>query len=57
MSVVRKADSWKEAGIQRGLESGGRGIAVVRNRYQERSINKLRTLMCVCVCNSNLQRV
>jgi hypothetical protein len=42
--------SWKGAAIQRGLQPGGRGIAVVKSRYQETSSNRLRTLMYVCVC-------
>jgi hypothetical protein len=35
---------WKGAVIQRGLEPGGRGIPLVRSRYQETSSNRLRTL-------------
>jgi hypothetical protein len=34
-----KIRRWKGAAIQRGLEPGGRGIALVRSRYQETSSN------------------
>jgi hypothetical protein len=40
--AANKTVSWKWAMIQRGLEPGGRGIALVRSRYQETS--RLRTL-------------
>jgi hypothetical protein len=36
-SVVRKAESWKGAAVQRGLEYGRKEIAVVRSCYQETS--------------------
>jgi hypothetical protein len=39
--------SWKGAMIQKGLESAGRGIALVRSPYQETSSNILRTPDCV----------
>jgi hypothetical protein len=32
---VKKSGSWKGAGVQRGLERGSRGLAIVRSRYQE----------------------
>jgi hypothetical protein len=28
------ASQWKGAAVQRGLEHGSRGIAIVRNRYR-----------------------
>jgi hypothetical protein len=34
---VKKRRSWKGAAVQRGLEPGSRGIAIVRSRYQETS--------------------
>jgi hypothetical protein len=34
LGSVRKRDSLKGAAIQRGLEHGSRGIAIVRSRYQ-----------------------
>jgi hypothetical protein len=36
--------SWKEAAIQGGLELEGRGIVLVRSRYQGMSSNRLITL-------------
>jgi hypothetical protein len=32
--AVKKMDSWKGAAVQRGLEPGRRGLAIVRSRYQ-----------------------
>jgi hypothetical protein len=31
---VRKRGSWKEDAVQRGLEPGSRGLAIVRSLYQ-----------------------
>jgi hypothetical protein len=50
-SVARML-SWKRAAIQRGSESGSRGIAIVRSRYQKMirgDCNGLRTLIRVIV--------
>jgi hypothetical protein len=44
---------WKGAAIQRGLELGSRGIAIVRRRYQaitsENTAGWKRLSVCVCV--------
>jgi hypothetical protein len=45
--AARKAVSWKGAAIQRGLDPGSRGLAIVRSLCQGTSNNRLRTLVCV----------
>jgi hypothetical protein len=46
-TIEARKNIWKGAGIQKGLEPGGREIALVRSCYQETSSNRLRTLDCV----------
>jgi hypothetical protein len=44
--------SWKRATIQRELEHGRRGMAIVRSRYQEttsRDCNRLRILVAISI--------
>jgi hypothetical protein len=54
--VSCKRGSWKGAAVQRGLESGIRGLGIVRNRYQETSSEDTaywKNLACsVVICRS-----
>jgi hypothetical protein len=36
-TIEARIGSWKGVAVQRGFESGSRGIAIVRSRYQETS--------------------
>jgi hypothetical protein len=48
-SVVKKADSWKGAAVQRGVESGRRVIVIVRSRYQTKTLRAGKDLACILV--------
>jgi hypothetical protein len=50
----KNSDNWKEATIQRKLERGSRGIAVVRNRYQATACEDTEGCNIHNVCPSNL---
>jgi hypothetical protein len=48
--TVKKRGSWKGAAIQRGLEPGSKGKAIVRSRYQKTTSEEIKAgkdLECV----------
>jgi hypothetical protein len=52
--VSCKRGTWKEAAIQRGLEPGSRGRAIVRSSYQATTSEETAGWKKLSVCSSDL---
>jgi hypothetical protein len=53
----KKRRSWKGATIQRGLESGSRGLATVRSRYHTTTSEDTAGWKRLDVCSGDLRNV
>jgi hypothetical protein len=53
----KERSSWKSATIQKGLESGSRGLAIVRSRYQATASKDIAGWKRLNVCSSDLRSV